>query len=265
MDAFGGSEFSNWSFVPRKSPGETVEHTVDFSDRIRDGNKITGAEWSSEPGDLTFTDVSHTDTHSSALIGGGSDGTFYEITVSVDIDNGETLERSVVAPVGNIYKEPDQLSERRAAFMIRKFLRDRPDDNELDFGELQSSWDDLRLAVHEALSDWNTTTPSTSYDLNQFPVRARRLLYQRGAVEVLRSAAQSEGRNQYQYSDQGFSAQEHSHGPMFMQFAQSLNKEYERKKKKLKLSINAQSMWGGASVDSVYADGPDPYDNHPGY
>lgn len=265
MGVFGGSDFSNWSFVPRKQPGETVEHTVDFSDRVGKTSSITDAEWSSDPDSLSITGVSHTDTHTSALIGSGDDGTFYEITAEVDVDTGETFQRSVVVPVGNIYQEPDELSQRRATFMIRQFLRDRPDDNELDFGELQSGWDDLRRAVTEALSDWNTTTPPTDYDLDQFPVKARRLLYQRGAVEVLRSAAQSEGRNQYQYSDQGFSAQEHSHGPMFMQFAQSLNKEYERKKKKLKLSTNAQSMWGGTSIDSAYAGSPSPYDNHPDY
>jgi hypothetical protein len=263
MGAFGGTNFSNWSFVRRKRPGETVEHAVSFSDRLGDSDQITDAEWSTDV-DLSITDVSHTDTHTSALIGSGREDAFYEIVVGVDVDTGEHLQRAVVVPVGDIYQEPKELTSRRAAFMIRQFLRDRPDDNELDFGELQSSWDDLEKAVRAALSDWNATTPLTDYDLNQFPKRARNLLYQRGAVEVLRSAAQAEGRNQYQYSDQGFSAQEHSHGPMFMQFAERLNKEYERKKKKMKLSINAMSFWGGSSIDSAYSDGPSPH-NRPGY
>jgi hypothetical protein len=265
MDAFAQSDFSSWSFVPRMAPGEKVEHTVDFSDRLDEPKHIVDAEWTADPDTLSITGVTHTDNTTTGLVGSGDDGTFYQITAHVEINNGEELERYLIVPVGNIYKEPEELSERRSVFMVRQFLRDRPDDNELDFGELQSSWDDLRRSVREALADWNTTTPPTDYDLDQFPTKARSLLYQRGAVETLRSAAQSEGRNQYQYSDQGFSAQEHSHGPMFMQFAQSLNKEYERKKKKLKLSINAQSMWGGASIDSAYADSPNPYDGHPGY
>jgi hypothetical protein len=264
MSIFGGDPLSNWSFVGRKSPGEKVQHVIRFEDRLEENQVITGATWSAEPDGLTVTGVTSDDEFTSAMIEGGDGGTFYKVTASVDVDTGEVWERHLVVPVGDIYKEPEKLTTRRAMFMVRQFLRDRPDDNELDFGELQSSWDDLRRSVQSALSDWNTTTPPTDYDLKQFPTKARRLLYQKAAVETLRSAAQSEGRNQYQYSDQGFSAQEHSHGPMFMQFAQSLNKEYERKKKKLKLSINAQSFWGGSSVDSAYSD-HSPFDGRPGY
>lgn len=264
MSVFGEQNFSNWSFVGRKTPDEKVKHTIRFDDRLEDNHALTGAEWSPDPDDLDINSVESGTEYTSALIGGGTGGTFYKVSVQAEIDTGEVWERYVVMPVGDIYTEPDELTKRRAVFMVRQFLRDRPDDNELDFGNLQSSWDDLRRSVSAALSDWNSTTPPTSHNLDQFPPRNRRLLYQKAAIETLRSAAQSEGRNQYQYSDQGFSAQEHSHGPTFMQFAQSLNQEYERKKKKAKLSSNALSYWGGTSIDSAYSNGSYP-ESRPGY
>lgn len=255
MSVFGGESFSNWEFIGRKTQAEKIRHTVEFEDRVPGGEQIEGATWKCEPEDLSVDDVVIDRAQTDALLGAGRDGRFYLIRVQAEISNGEVYEQNNVLPVGNIYRESDKLNERRAIFMVRQFLRDRPDDNELNFGELQSSFDDMRRAVRSALSDWNSTQPHTDHDLDQFPVDARRLLYQKTAVEVLRSAAQSEGRNQYSYSDQGFSAEENSHAPMFMQFAQQLNAEYEKKKQKYKTAANAQSYWGGTSIDERYGNG----------
>jgi hypothetical protein len=253
---FGGEEFSNWAHAPRKDPEEKVRHEVTFSDRLADTDRISSASWAGDPsGDLSFGSVSAAGGSTEAIVGAGESGTFYRVTATIETSDGLVLKRGYTLPVGDIYAEPEDLSMRRAAFMARQFLRDRPADNELNFGELQSSFDDMRRAVRSALSDWNSTQPHTSHDLDQFPVEARRLLYQKTAVETLRSAAQSEGRNQYSYSDQGFSAEENSHAPAFMQFAQRLNAEYEKKKQKYKAASNAQRYWGGMSIDERYGNG----------
>lgn len=253
---FGGEDFSNWAHAPRKAPEEKVRHEITFEDRISDTDQISGVDWEGDPEDSLSFESIETDPYTTrSIVGGGKNGTFYRVTATATTKDGLVLKRGYTLPVGQIYQEPDRLNMRRATFMARQFLRDRPDDNELNFGELQSSFDDMRRAVNASLSDWNSTQPHTSHDLEQFPPEARRLLYQKTAVEVLRSAAQSEGRNQYSYSDQGFSAEENSHAPMYMQFAQQLNAEYEKKKQKYKTASNAQKYWGGTSIDERYGNG----------
>lgn len=260
MSTFGNESFSHWSYLPPKREGETIRHTIDFTDRMEEADAITSVDWASDPSGVTFSSETHSDHTATALLSSGTDGTFHEVTAEASTSNGLVLIQSVIVPVGNVYDEPDTLTMRRVMFMAREFLRDHPEGNELNFGALQSSWQQLRHAVQSALSDWNSTTPPTRYSLDQFPPEARHLLYQKTAVEALRSAAQEEGRNQYEYSDQGFATQENTHGPMFMQFAERLNVEYEKKKKKLKLSRNTQSFWGGASIDSAHSRGRREYD-----
>jgi hypothetical protein len=236
---------------------EKIRHTIDFKDRLEANDSIVDASWRGSPGgELTFEKVSSAEAQTNAIIGEGQGGTFYRVVAQVETDDGLVLERGAVLPVGNVYQEPEDLTLQRVAYMARQFLRDRPESNELDFGDLEHSEDDLRRAVNDALADWNATSPHTSHELETFPTRARRLLYMRVAIEALRSAAQSESRNQYQYSDQGFSVQEHSRGQMYVQLARQLNQEYERKKKKYKTSANAQSYWGGTTIDGARGSGP---------
>lgn len=145
---FGGEDFSNWAHAPRKSVGEKVRHEIDFEDRVEAADQITDASWQADPsGDLSFESTEINGDSVRAIVGGGESATFYRVEATVDTSDGLVLKRGYTLPVGNIYQEPEELGMRRAVFMARQFLRDRPDDNELNFGELQSSFDDMRRAV----------------------------------------------------------------------------------------------------------------------
>lgn len=255
MSVFGNSDFSNWEYLPPKRPGERVEHTCDFSERLKEGDEVDYARWESAPNDghLAFTNTSSTPSTASVYIEGGSDNTFYRVTCRAETQQGLAYEQMLILPIGpDLYKEPETLRIERAAFMTRQFLRDYPEENELDFGELEHSWADVKRAVRQALQDWNAKQPPSQDTLETLPEEARGLLYKRSAVELLRSAAQGQARNRYNYSDQGFQVSENDKAGLYMQLAQQINREYEQKAQKLKAALNAQTFWGGSSSAPGY-------------
>lgn len=244
---------SNWEYLPRKSTREIVEHVVDFSDRLEDDQSISSVSWDSDPsGTLTLSNQSHTQNTATTQIEDGSDGVFYSVRCLITLGEGLKYERSIIVPVGDIYSEPEKLTKRRTMYMARQFMRDYPDENELLFGDLEYDWEDFEMAIQFALQDWNQTPPSTSANFENFPMDARNLLYRRVAIDLIHMGTHGQARNQYNYSDQGFSVQENDKAPMYMKVAQQMEQKYEKAKKKYKLQKNARQFWGGQYSSEFY-------------
>jgi hypothetical protein len=248
------NQLQSWRYVNRKAVKEVVEHTIDFDERIDDNDSLSAAHWSFEPDDneLSLVDQTVSQNTATTRLESGDDGVFYAVSCLAETNQGLKYERGLVVPVGNIYQEPDSLTRRRAMFMSRQFLRDYPDENELLFGELEYDWSDMKLAAQMAMNDWNQTPPVSNTDLEDFPKEVRNLLYRRIAIELIHMGTHGQARNQYNYSDQGFSVQENDKAPMYMRLAQQMEQKYEKRKKKWKMTQNMRTFWGGQHSDSFY-------------
>ena len=92
---------------PAKTPAEVKLVTFDFSSEAATGALLSGAAVEagsviSGPGavgDITVTGIDITGQTVSALVGGGTSGTKYRLTCTVDADNGETHQIDKDLPV----------------------------------------------------------------------------------------------------------------------------------------------------------------------
>lgn len=133
---------------------------------------------------------------------------------------------------------------------VRQFTRDFPELNRLIRGEETSSRQ-IAWAVLDAVDDWNTTPPFLGrVGLENFPsIPALR----EGAVAtLLKSVAMLQLRNQLDYSDGGIQVSSSNKGPVLMQWAQLYQENYERKRDRIKASLNVEFAMGGGGVFSEY-------------
>lgn len=152
--------------------------------------------------------------------------------------------------------EPDSFETLQTAMewfakKVRSFMQDETEINEL-LGKREFSWDSIYTQVEAALSDWNTTPPVMNTTVQNFPKEARFLIYRKAAIELLRSAANPQARNNLNYSDQGWAVQESDKAPMYLQIAGGMEAMYEERKIKYKAAQNAAQMWGGMWSDAAY-------------
>lgn len=139
---------------------------------------------------------------------------------------------------GNMPEKPGRILMRQ----LREFLRDDPTLNELIEGK-ESSDGQMKQAILDALEDWNTTPPIlASVTVATHP--SRRLLVRSAAIEILVSMGIYFARNDLTYSDGGVTVADKNKAPMYAQYVQQLQADFERKKLDLKKSQNIALGFG---------------------
>ena len=132
---------------------------------------------------------------------------------------------------------------------LRKFLRDHDELNKL-LDRKESSDQQLKMAIEDALDDWNNTPPLlNAVTFEQHP--APRLLIRGAAIEVLISAGIWHSRNRLSYSDGGITVSVHDKAQEYSGWIGQMRADYERKKTETKKAINMAAAWGG--VPSEYS------------
>lgn len=83
-----------------KDPGEVKDYGFNWTDHLGDSETITVSSWAVDEG-LTSTafDDTHTDTHTTIWLSGGTEGTEYTVTNHVVTNQGREFERSFVVNV----------------------------------------------------------------------------------------------------------------------------------------------------------------------
>ena len=132
---------------------------------------------------------------------------------------------------------------KRAAHVLRLYLKDSPVYNKLLGGKYENDPESLELFIWMALDDWNMTPPPLAMtDLKNHP--AKSLLIKGAAVEALRSAGMWHSRDRMPSSDGGTSADDHAKAAEYESWINQLSNEYQIGKLNVKKSLNAQAAFG---------------------
>jgi len=132
---------------------------------------------------------------------------------------------------------------------VRDYMRDFPEFNALTPGE-ETSDSLINLCADLAADDFSTTMPP----IGQFTVESHPSLYLLllgTVIQILRSAGILQARNNLNYSDGGLTVATSDKAPIYQAYANWIIGEYERKKRTLKISLNAGTAYGG--VRSEYS------------
>ena len=125
---------------------------------------------------------------------------------------------------------------------VRIFMRDQAAFNALLFGE-ETDDDTIDLCIDMTLDDFMWTTPQIGgYTLDNFP--SFYLLIIGTVINVLRSAGILQSRNNLNYSDGGITVASSDKTPLYQSWIDRFYRDYEEKKKKLKMQLNAQKAYG---------------------
>ena len=134
--------------------------------------------------------------------------------------------------------------------MIRLYLRDFPELNRLTKGE-ETSNSMIAWAVIDALDDYNTKPPFIgNATVLSFPSIS--LLREGSVIRILESVGLLQTRNQLQYSDGGLSVSVSDKAPLLLQWINMFRASYERKKDRMKASINIEQAMAGTVTFSEY-------------
>ncbi len=134
------------------------------------------------------------------------------------------------------------------ANQVRAFLRDYAELNRLIAGE-ESSPRQIVWAIFDALDDFNTSPPFTSFGLSTFPSKS--LLIRGTVLSLLESIGLLQTRNHLSFSDGGLQVGVSDKTPFIQSWIQLFRNSYEEKKMKLKVAYNIESAWGGG-INSEY-------------
>ena len=142
----------------------------------------------------------------------------------------------------------DLLREMRIR-QVRVFLSDFPHKNRL-LGFEESDKDDIELAIDLSIDNFNNAeVPQTLFDLSSFP--SLKILIYGAVIELLQMKGISYSRNRLNYSDGGVQVAINDKAPEYMNWARAMTATYDRLVVNKKISMNAESAWGG--VPSEYA------------
>lgn len=134
--------------------------------------------------------------------------------------------------------------------MIRMYMRDHPHLNRLTVGE-ETSNRMIAWAIIDTLDDWNSTPPFIGdASLTSFPSIS--LLREGAVIRILESVGLLQTRNQLSYSDGGISVQVSDKAPLLLQWIQLFRGSYERKKDRMKASMNIEQGMAGTGTFSEY-------------
>lgn len=132
--------------------------------------------------------------------------------------------------------------------IVRQFLRDYAELNRLIKGEEHSN----RLiawAVLDALNDFNTSPPFTTFTLENFPTP--HLLVRGTVITLLESVGMLQTRNHLTFSDGGIQVGISDKTSLIQSWLQMFSAKYEQKKQQFKIAYNIETGWGGG-VSSEY-------------
>jgi hypothetical protein len=132
---------------------------------------------------------------------------------------------------------------------VRTYMRDFEELNRLIKG-VENSNRQIVWAILDALDDFNTSPPMTSFGLHDFPSRS--LLVRGTAIALLESVGILMTRNHLDISDGGMTVGINNKTPYIQSWLQILKNSYEEKKDRLKRAINIERAWGGG-LHSEYA------------
>lgn len=147
------------------------------------------------------------------------------------------------------------LSPRMSSFiiMLRAFLRDYPELNELIEGE-ETSDRMLLMAAGLALVRYNGTPPASSLSLEGvFQQNHQDVLLMMAVVYVLESALLLQARNQINYSTGGTTVGVNDKAPLYMKMLDYFRSISDQDLKQRKISLNIMSILDGVGVHSEYA------------
>lgn len=140
----------------------------------------------------------------------------------------------------------------RAVRCVRHFIRDKRELNRLLLGEFESSDTEVRLALINALRDWqNTPPPLGNVTLKNHP--AKELLLLRAAIELIRSSMLWHAREHMPSTDGGTTADDHAKTAEYSMILQIMQNEYDRQKSDIKTSQNINAALGNQGVPSEYS------------
>ncbi len=125
---------------------------------------------------------------------------------------------------------------------VRVFMRDYPELNRLVAG-VESSNRQIVWAIMDALDDFNTEPPFTRFGVYDFPSRS--LLMRLTVISLLESIGLLQTRNHLAFSDGGIQVGINDKTPFIQSWIQLLRNRTDEKAKRLKISYNIESAWGG--------------------
>jgi len=132
---------------------------------------------------------------------------------------------------------------KRAADVLRIYLKDSPKTNKLLGGQYENDPQALELCIWMALDDWNLTPPLIdTVGLKNHP--AKGLLIKKAAIEALTSAMMWHSREHMPSTDGGTSADDHAKIGEYSQIIGGLTREYEMGKLNVKKALNAATAFG---------------------
>lgn len=145
----------------------------------------------------------------------------------------------------------DQERLERAVKSLRNMIRDKRSLNRLLNGEEESSNEELRQCIIQALQDWNMSPPLIgAVTLGNHP--NKHLLLIGAAIQALTSAGIWHSREHMPSSDGGTSADDHAKAAEYSGWISRYVEEYERKKGDLKTTLNIAAALGNMPVPSEY-------------
>lgn len=151
---------------------------------------------------------------------------------------------------------PDVISDEerlnRAVKSVRNFIRDKRELNRVLGGEFESSDDEIKQAIMQALLDWNMSPPPIPHvTLATHP--AKHLLVLGAAIYALQGAAIWHSREHMPSTDGGTSADDHAKASEYGAWLEKLSREYESKKSDIKTALNISMALNGMSTPSEYS------------
>jgi hypothetical protein len=145
------------------------------------------------------------------------------------------------------------LDERlnRATRSLRHFIRDKQELNRLLLNRNESSDEELKQCLCQAIMDWNGSPPPLPIvDLASHPNKY--LLLQCAAYMALTGAGIWHSREHMPSQDGGTSADDHAKASEYSGWIGTLYQDYEQKKEKQKISMNLMSAINGQGIPSEY-------------
>jgi len=150
---------------------------------------------------------------------------------------------------GNYWVPSNNVALEQFIGAVRLFMRDYPQLNRLIAGEEHSDRM-IAWAIVDALDDFNSTPPMTSFGLTAFPSRS--ILMRGTVINLLQSVGLLMTRNHLNFSDGGLQVGVSDKTPLIQSWIQMFSNMYEEKKKQLKIALNIEGGWGGG-IHSEYA------------
>lgn len=126
---------------------------------------------------------------------------------------------------------------------LRKFLRDKRDLNRLIEG-YETEDPELSEAIDDAIDDYNSTPPKSSFTVDNFPSKAR--LKVGAALWVLKSVGLQMTRNHLTYTDGGVTVEINEKTGLYQSWIDRFERQWQNDKARMKLEQNLNKCWGGA-------------------